>query len=154
MAAFGEDAGASANRPVNFGLLAQTRLAYARTPIAYGQTLNGALEGGALAGGDLIEGEFYYDAYTFSGRAGDRITATMRASAFDTYLILRGPSSDTDYGEGLVNNDDGAGGTDSRVEYTLPADGDYILQARSFEPGITGPYSIELATAQSAQIGG
>lgn len=146
--AFGEDDGD--DPPTNLALATQTQLAGRRTPIAYGQTLNGALEGGPLTGGDLMEGEFYYDAFTFQGRAGDRITATMRSGAFDTYLTLFGPSSDTDYGEGLVNNDDGAGGSDSRVEYTLPADGDYILQARSFQPGITGSYTLELAGVQSA----
>ena len=94
---------------------------------------------GTLAAGDarLNSGE-YQDAFTIEGRAGQRVTIDLASSAFDTYLMLRGPD-----GSSFDNDDaEGGSGTNSRLEVTLPANGSYRLIVTSYEPGETGAYTL------------
>ncbi len=110
--------------------------------IAFGETVEGALsdEDGSNAGGQKA------DAYTFQGRAGQRVVATMSSDDFDTYLDLYA-------GEGggryiVDSDDDGAGeGTNSRLTYTLTEDGEYTLEARAFSEDGAGDYSLALTEA-------
>lgn len=78
------------------------------------------------------------DVYRLTGTAGQRIRAEMISDAFDTYLEL----SDAN-GTSLAEDDDGAGeGTNSRLSFTLPADGDYLIEARGFGDGAEGAYTL------------
>ena len=86
----------------------------------------------------------YYDTIVFAGRAGQGVTLTMESDQFDTYLMLRGP------GELSLDNDD-ASGTNSRIETTLPMDGEYSILATSYAPGETGRYSITLDEGTTVQ---
>ena len=87
------------------------------------------------------------DYYAFTGSAGDTIVADVDAqaigSSLDSYLYLY----DTDGITELAHNDD-YDGLDSRVMYTLPADGTYYLMLREFShPYLGGSdyfYSISL----------
>ncbi len=113
----------------------------APTPIAVGQTINGTL---STSGCPLGDGS-YLDAYSFSGKAGQRISILMTSSAFDTYLYLLNPD-----GSALVIDNDGGGGTNSRIPaasgfLTLPTAGTYTILANSFAAGATGPYSLTLS---------
>ena len=73
------------------------------------------------------------DIYEFTGREGQRIVATMSSDSFDTYLELFAQGGNRGVRESLQTDDDGAGeGTNSRLSYTLPADGQYTLEARAF----------------------
>lgn len=98
---------------------------------------DGAELRGSLASGDatLNSGE-YIDSYTFVGRRGERVAIAAESSQFDTYLILSGPNG---FGE---NNDDGPDGTNSRIDVTLPADGEYTVGVTSYAPGETGAYRL------------
>ena len=91
-----------------------------------------------------LDDDTYYDAYRFQGRAGQRVTITMRAPDFDAYLSL-GRGSGDDY-ESIESDDDGAGGTDARLEITLPATGQYEVRANALSVGQTGAYSLLLDT--------
>lgn len=98
----------------------------------------GLNERGALTAGDatLSDGE-HYDVFTFRGRRGERIAATLSSPDFDAYLILGGP------GEEQEDNDDGPDmGTDSRIDTVLQADGEYTLTVTSFRAGETGSYQL------------
>lgn len=109
-------------------------------PITQGQVVTGSITGEDTR---LAEGHGY-DVYAFQGAAGETVVATMRSSAFDTYLVLaRNAGVIT---EELVTDDDGAGGTDSRVALTLPATGTYLLLARGLDASSTGSYTLELGT--------
>ncbi|MES2834220.1 MAG: PPC domain-containing protein [Pseudomonadota bacterium] len=78
------------------------------------------------------------DVYRITGTAGQRIRAEMTSDAFDTYLQL----SDAE-GASLAEDDDGAGeGTNSRLTFTLPADGDYLIEARAFSEDGAGAYTL------------
>ncbi|WP_299171445.1 PPC domain-containing protein [uncultured Brevundimonas sp.] len=103
--------------------------------------------------GQTVEGEIttedpqaddgkYYDAYVFTGVEGQRIQAILRSGDFDAYLEVG--SADGEY-EALASDDDGlAEGTDSRLNFTLPASGDYILRASPLSAEEKGLYALEL----------
>lgn len=106
-------------------------------PVELGATVEGRLE---ERDGITWEG-MNYDGFTFNGTAGQRVRIEMRSQDFDTYLLLGQHTSD-----GLAaigEDDDGMGeGTNSRLTFTLPADGLYELWATSYAVGETGAYSL------------
>jgi hypothetical protein len=101
--------------------------------LAFGETARGRLQQGD---GQLRSGEFS-DPYRFLGQAGQRVAIEMRSSEIDTYIIMRPPEGDQ------VDNDDFEGlGTNSRIEMTLAATGEYHVYATTYQPGETGSYEI------------
>ena len=84
----------------------------------------------------------YMKLYSFRGTQGQRVRITMRSNSFDSFLFLY--KNDGLY---LMSDDQSAGGNDARIEYVLPTDGDYLIFATPFTPGITGPFSINLSLA-------
>lgn len=109
--------------------------------IVIGDSVSGALD----ADDGLNDAGQRADAYRFSGRAGQRIQATMTAPAFDAYLELFGMVEGVQ--TSLASDDDGADGdgTDARLTYVLPSDGDYVIEARAFGDGASGSYTLALA---------
>jgi len=106
--------------------------------LAFGATVQGE-----IAEVDSTDGEDRgFDAYVFTGRDGQRVQAIMRSGDFDTFVQIGRPGAEF---EALASDDDGLGeGTDSRLSYTLPEDGDYVLRALPFVAKGKGLYSIEL----------
>lgn len=83
-----------------------------------------------------------YDAYAFTGVEGRRVRIVMRSGDFDTYLSIG--SADGEFVE-LAGDDDGLGqGTDSRLSFTLPSDGGYVVRAQPLTATGKGLYSLEL----------
>jgi hypothetical protein len=85
----------------------------------------------------------YYEVWNFSGAQGQRIRLRMRSDAFDTFLIL-GRIVDDRLVRLVVNDDQGPFNLDSRIDLTLPADGEYVIHATSLHGGAQGAYTIEL----------
>jgi hypothetical protein len=111
------------------------------TPIAFGIPLEGE-----LAQGDVVlpSGKVA-DLYSFTGSAGQVVTVMMRSPALDTYLELTGP------GDFAASNDDSPGlGTDSRIEATLPSDGQYQVVATTYAAGMLGSYTLTLSSRSAA----
>lgn len=113
----------------------------APTPISIGQTVNGNL---TTADCPADDGTFY-DAYSFSATAGTRVSISLSSNDFDTFLILNRPD-----GSILSFNDDGGGGTNSRIPangfITLPVNGTYTIWANAFDPDdTTGAYSLSIS---------
>ena len=116
------------------------------TPIAAGETVRERLR---RSDGQLDSGEFR-DRYAYQGSAGERVTITMTSTQFDPYLFVRGAD-----GYAQDNDDDGTGGTNSRLDLTLPADGEYLIVATSYAPGETGSYELAInATGMVATAAG
>ncbi|MFJ6024553.1 PPC domain-containing protein [Brevundimonas sp. NPDC092305] len=97
-----------------------------------------------IAVGDTANGELANDSktsrYRFTGRAGQRVRVEMSSDDFDAFLELFDSNEAS-----LATDDDGSGdGTDSRLIFTLPADGDYLIEARAFSEG-TGDYTLKLS---------
>lgn len=108
--------------------------------------LNSLVQGNLARDSNLLPADnSYFNAYTFEGRAGQRIEITMRSNELDTYLILLAPN-----GQDIAQDDDSGGGTNSRIVITLPMDGTYLVLANSYAPGEVGTYSLEVATAGSS----
>jgi hypothetical protein len=117
-------------------------------PIRVGQTVQGSLADTDPAG--LERGRF--DAYRFDAAAGQQLVATMESETFDTFLTvgrLHGPVMDV-----VDTDDDGAGeGTNSRMRFTVPATGAYVLIAQSFAEEGRGAYTLSLAQAPAPITG-
>ncbi len=108
------------------------------TEIAAGQPVAGSLATTDARAND----NSYFDPYVYHGHAGERLVITLRSSAFDSYLTygtLNGGRFTS-----IASDDDSGGGTDSRLEVTLPADGDYVIRANSLAPNATGAYTLQV----------
>jgi hypothetical protein len=115
----------------------------APTAIAMGQSLTGELG----AGDRLAADKSLYDVYVFNGRAGQRVSINLSSTAFDAYLRLL--SGDTE----LKADDDSGGDSNARINFTLPATGEYAIWANGVGPGDLGAYQIRLEqTAAQAVI--
>lgn len=119
----------------------------AQTPIRVGQTIRGSLATSDPRAGD----DSFYDLYRFDGRRGQRLTITLKSSAFDAYLGF-GRMAGGEFEE-IDTDDDGAGGTDARVEVTVPADGTYVIRANSLSEGETGAYELSVAEGAAPRPG-
>ncbi|MDB5420463.1 MAG: peptidase caspase catalytic subunit p20, partial [Brevundimonas sp.] len=108
--------------------------------IRIGQTISGALQ----AGDDTLDSGEYLDSYTFRGQRGQRVAAELTSSAFDAYIMLTTPSGEQ------IEVDDGADGTDSRLETALSEDGEYTVTVTSFAPGETGSYRFSVSPSQGS----
>jgi hypothetical protein len=117
-----------------------------QTPISLGQTVSGALStSDSRSPVRDSRWSYYCDRYTFSGAAGQQVAILLTSSAFDTYLYLIGPS-----GTVVTQNDDGGGGTNSRIPpstgyYTLPSSGTYTIEVTSYYTNATGSYTLSLS---------
>jgi hypothetical protein len=107
-------------------------------PLSFGSTIQGEIE----AADSLDDQNRGFDAYAVQGVAGQRIQAIMRSGDFDTYLQIGRGAAEF---EVLAFDDDGLGeGFDSRLNFILPEDGEYILRALPLGAGEEGLYSLEL----------
>jgi alpha-tubulin suppressor-like RCC1 family protein len=106
----------------------------------------GVASNGNLTATDCTNGArgttYYTDRFGISVNAGQQISILLTSSAFDSYVYLKSPA-----GTVLVSNDDGGGGTNSRIPatsgtYTVPATGTYIIEVTSYSAQITGAYTL------------
>ena len=121
-----------------------------KTPIISGQTINGTLASGDCT---LPQDGSFFDEYTFSGTAGQRVSILMTSATFDAYLFLLMPSETVVDFDSSVQDDDGGGGTNARIPFgsgffTLPETGTYSIIANVFSnpppgnPATGGAYSV------------
>ncbi|HIK54011.1 MAG TPA: PPC domain-containing protein [Synechococcales cyanobacterium M55_K2018_004] len=98
---------------------------------------------GTLQDGDAVlsSDNSLYDAYIFQGKAGDSVVIAMESNQFDTYLGVL-DASGTVIGE---NDDSAQGVTNSRLEITLPRDGEYLVIANGFDRTSRGNYSLQIS---------
>lgn len=120
------------------------------TEAVFGTTYSGALTTTDCTGGARGTG-YYTDRYSFNGTPGQLI-AIQLSGAFDTYVYLRNPS-----GMVIASNDDGGGGTNSRIpatsgNFTIPvgATGTYVIEVTSYSSFATGSYSVVVTSAAAA----
>jgi hypothetical protein len=82
---------------------------------------------------------FYADRYWFDGVEGQTLTLLMNKSlvGLDPYIYVIGPN-----GYVLSQDDDGNSSQNSRLEFTLPVSGRYLVEATSFGVQQTGDYTL------------
>jgi serine protease Do len=109
--------------------------------------LNGSVITGSLGRGSSVlpVDNSFFDLYTFSGRAGQRVQIDMASREIDSYLIVIDPN-----GNEVAQDDDSGGGPNARIVATLPVDGTYLLMANSYEAGQAGAYRLQ---AQATAVG-
>lgn len=115
-----------------------------------GGNVSGALDDkDAVLGAD--DSQYKFEDYRFPARAGQRLEAVMRSEAFDTYLqVFRAGQEQSDDGA-LAEDDDGLGdGTNSRLRFVAPVNGDYTLRARTLSGTEGGAFSLSLAQRPDA----
>ncbi len=104
---------------------------------------------GAPVTGTLSEGDHFLpdggpvQAWAYAGEAGEAVTFDLVSGDFDAVLYLVGPGID-----GLLSDDDGGGGCNSRISVTLPRSGRYLVVASRF--GYTGPGGFTLSASREA----
>jgi len=102
-------------------------------PISCDQILSGTLTN--TSGASFQSG--YADYYSFSGLSNETVVITMNSGKFNPYLL----ALDTNC-NGLMDSSGNTNGTNAQITCTLPATGDYIIEASSFLPYQTGFYSL------------
>ena len=87
----------------------------------------------------------YFNAHTFDGRAGQRISITMTSTQVDSYLLLYGPNQ-----EFLGENDDAGNSRNARLDITLPVNGTYYIFANSYGANEQGQYELSISSGLSS----
>lgn len=96
---------------------------------------------GELAQGDaqLQSGEFV-DTYPFNGVQGQIVELVLTSDQFDTYVAITGANNFNEF-----NDDDTANNTrNSRLQVTIPANGQYTIHVTSYAPGERGAYQLAI----------
>jgi hypothetical protein len=89
-----------------------------------------------------------YDAYAFRAAAGQRVIVTLESEAFDPKVLV-GRMNGADFVE-LAQNDDGPDdGLNSRLVFTAPTAGEYVIRAAALQDG-EGRYTVGLTEAPPA----
>lgn len=84
-----------------------------------------------------------YDLWKYVGRAGETIRVTLRSDDFDAFVSI-GTVTNGVF-TAIASADDGAGGTHSRLDFTLPFAGEFVIRANSLSPRTpTGDYVLRL----------
>lgn len=115
-------------------------------PVTLGEPVTGT-----LARGDRKVGTSYSDTWTYHGREGETIVVTLRSADFDAYLTL----GEFDGGEctDMDANDNGGGGTDSRITVELPNDGAFHIHVSAVGQGETGAYTLQVEQVTDRESG-
>lgn len=110
-------------------------------PIALPRRANAIVHAGELVRGmPVIGNETYYQDFELAARAGRTYVVDLMSQEFDAYLEI-GRMSAAGF-EALAEDDDGGAGFNSRLEFTPPEAGRYIVRARSYAEGATGPFDL------------
>lgn len=95
---------------------------------------------------EVLEDNSYFDAYSFTGKQGDRIVVALTSTDFDAYLIV-GRVSNGRFIKMHSNDDVGGRSLNSRVVFTLPIDGEYMVYANTVAPEQIGAYQIRVESS-------
>ncbi|MFN7128665.1 MAG: PPC domain-containing protein [Brevundimonas sp.] len=132
----------------DYSLSLRERPAPPRAPRPSGLRI-GSEQTGELTGRDPEQEDGgRYDAYVFRAAAGQRVIVTLESEAFDPKVLV-GRMNGADFVE-LAQNDDGPDdGLNSRLVFTAPAAGDYVIRATALQDG-EGRYTVGLSEAPPA----
>lgn len=111
-------------------------------------TSNTTVSGQLETSDDKLDDGAHYDAWSFTGNAGDTIFIDMASNEFDTYLML---AIETTAGIDLIaEDDDGGDGLNSHIAGVLNTTGAYHIVASSADNMVTGSYAVRLTQKAGA----
>ncbi len=87
---------------------------------------------------EILLEDIYCHKYIFTGTADQKLTIEMKSNDFDPYLVLRAP----DGNKLAVNSDISPENWNAKIVVNLPANGNYLVMARTSSAGESGSYSI------------
>ncbi|GLK49970.1 hypothetical protein GCM10017620_29440 [Brevundimonas intermedia] len=132
----------------DYSLSLRERPAPPRAPRPSGLRIGGEQTGDLTARDPGQEDGGRYDAYAFRAAAGQRVIVTLESEAFDPKVLV-GRMNGSDFVE-LGQNDDGPDdGLNSRLVFTAPAAGEYVIRATALQDG-EGRYTVGLTEAPPA----
>jgi len=102
-----------------------------------GQEMSGSLDASDPRASDGT----HYDDWTYEGKKGERITISLQSKAFDAYLRF-GRTKGGAFSQ-TAENDDGGEGSNSLLQVTLPADGEYVIRVNTMVEE-TGAYTLRV----------
>jgi hypothetical protein len=115
----------------------------------HGQIVSrGDIASGEVVTARIMDQEFLlpdstpYHLWRLVGQPGQVVEITMRSTDFDAFLMLS--EHFDDFTELAASNDDGAGGTDARIVFTLAAP-EYWIAANTVSPEERGEYSLSVS---------
>ena len=111
-------------------------------PIVAGDRVRGRLS----TGDPTLDNGAAFHLYTYQGRRGERVTLTLRSTDFDAMLVLGLRGGRHGVGTVLTRDDDGGGGRDSRIDFTLPNDGEYVVRVNPLMSS-TGTYTLDVESS-------
>lgn len=117
------------------------------TPLRVGQSLTGQL----VAADEPVNDRGRFHAYRFDAQEGQRLVLTAESNDFDTFLLVGrqvGPVLDE-----LKRDDDGGEGTHSRLRFTAPRTGAYLVLVQAYAEEGMGAYTVALADAPAPLTG-
>ncbi len=127
-----------------FTLSLKERPRPARAPRPTGIRVGGSAEGMLAASDPESDDGVRYDAYGFRARAGQRVAVSLDAEDFDP-LVQVGQMQRGAFVELAQNDDGGGGGLNSRLVFTAPRNGDYVIRATALGSEGAGAYTVALA---------
>jgi hypothetical protein len=86
----------------------------------------------------MRDDESWYEGWSIDAQLGDRAVLTLQSPDFDAYLTLVSPTGRA------FNDDDGGGGTDSRIDMTFDEAGRWTIVANTLNAGDTGGYTLSV----------
>jgi hypothetical protein len=116
---------------VGTGLSRATQVPPGVPTIETGDTIRGTLRGAAF--------------YNLRATAGQSLLLELSSADFDTYLAI-GRTANGEF-EQIAYDDDAGEGTDSRLRFTVPADGEYTIRVTAFSSG-DGDYTLVASTRE------
>jgi hypothetical protein len=132
----------------DYSLSLRERPAPPRAPRASGLRIGDEQTGELTARDPEQEDGGRYEAYAFRAAAGQRVIVTLESEAFDPKVLV-GRMNGSDFVE-LGQNDDGPDdGLNSRLVFTAPAAGEYVIRATALQDG-EGRYTVGLTEAPPA----
>ncbi|HEX6038425.1 hypothetical protein [Longimicrobium sp.] len=82
----------------------------------------------------------YIDTYTYQGRAGETLVITLESDDFDAYVRVGAVHQGAC--RPVQGDDNGGGGTNSRLRVRIPNDGDFHVHVSSRRRGEAGDYTL------------
>jgi hypothetical protein len=117
------------------------------TPLRVGQSVTGQL----VESDEPVNSRGRFHAYRLDATEGQRLLLAAESEQFDTYLVVGrqvGPVLDE-----LKTDDDGGEGTHSRMRFTAPRTGSYVVLVQAFAEDGMGPFTLSVAEAPAPTTG-
>lgn len=114
----------------------------ARGAVRVGETVSGTLDGTDPVAYD----DSFYEDWTFVPDFTGQVQITLTSGDFDTFLML-GTGLGRDF-EDVQRDDDGGGGTDSRLTWKVMQGRSYVIRANALNDGDQGGYTLAVQRMQ------